>query len=157
MKGGYAMSPLPNRVDGTPTSVGSPAQPRLRGVLWRLSRRTSTLTKPLAGKRWNPVFALVLHLGRTTGRWYATPVAARRLADGFVISLAFGAQVDWYRNLRAAGGGRIRWRGREYPVGAPETIDLQTGRAAFNPLQRQALRVAGIGGYIRVPDVSRTR
>jgi deazaflavin-dependent oxidoreductase (nitroreductase family) len=107
---------------------------------------------PLAGKRWNPVFAVVLHEGRRTGRRYATPVAARRVAGGFVISLAFGAQVDWYRNLLAAGGARIRWRGREYEIGAPETIDRQTGRAAFHPIQRLALRVGGIDGYIRVAD-----
>ena len=152
------MSALPNRIAGTPTTAAPPSPPpRLGGVLWRLARRTTMLTRPLAGRGWNPVFAVVLHEGRTTGRRYATTVAARRLADGFVISLAFGAQVDWYRNLRANRGGRIRLRGREYPVGAPETIDPQTGRAAFNPIQRLALRIAGIEGYIRVPDVWPTR
>jgi hypothetical protein len=81
-------------------------------------------------------------------------VAARRLADGFMISLAFGAQVDWHRNLQAAGGGVIRWRGRDYEVSGPEMIDADEALRAFDPVQRLFLRLAGIDGYIRVRDVA---
>jgi hypothetical protein len=91
-----------------------PPAPRFGGLLWRIARFTSPVTMPLAGKRWNPIFAVVEHRGRKTGRPYTTPVAARRIPGGFVIALAFGAQVDWYRNLVAAGGATIRWRGCTY-------------------------------------------
>jgi deazaflavin-dependent oxidoreductase (nitroreductase family) len=107
---------------------------------------------PLAGKRWNPVFAVVEHRGRSTGRAYRTPVAARRTADGFVISLAFGSQVDWYRNIVVAGGGIIRWRGVDYRVGAPEPTSPVEAFAAFHPVQRFFMRIAGIDGFIRVRD-----
>ena len=127
--------------------------PRFGGVLWRLARLTSPVTLPLAGKRWNPIFAVIEHQGRRTGRSYGAPVAARRTADGFVISLAFGAQVDWYKNLLAAGGGTIRWRGRAYPVSAPERISTASALAAFNLLQRVALRIGGVDGYVWVRDV----
>src|SRR5712671_5220779 len=113
-----------------------PAGPRFGGVLWRLARLTKPLPLPLAGKRWNPIFAVVEHRGRRTGRQYATPVAARRIAGGFAITLAFGAQVDWYRNLLAAGGGVIRWRAHAYRVTAPEPIAATTALAAFDPVQR---------------------
>jgi deazaflavin-dependent oxidoreductase (nitroreductase family) len=105
-----------------------------------------------AGNRWNPIFSVVEHVGRRSGRRYAAPVAARRTADGFVISLAFGAQVDWHRNLLAAGGGTIRWRGRAYRVGAPARIDRTAAIAAFHPIQRIFLRIAAIHGYITVTD-----
>ncbi len=127
-------------------------QPRFGGILWRLSRRTSGWASPLAGRRWNPIFARVLHRGRRSGRAYQTPVAARRMADGFIISLAFGAQVDWHRNLVAAGGGVIRWRGRDYEVSGPEMIDADEALPEFDPVQRLFLRLAGIDGYIRVLD-----
>jgi deazaflavin-dependent oxidoreductase (nitroreductase family) len=127
--------------------------PRFGGVLWRLSRSTSALTLPLAGKRWNPIFAVVEHRGRRTGRRYAAPVAARRTEGGFMISLAFGAQVDWHRNLLAAGGGVIRWRGRAFRVTAPERITTNTALAAFHPVQRLLLRIGGVDGYVRVRDV----
>src|SRR5437879_4644534 len=104
-----------------PRSSAEP-RPRFGGLLWRLSRLTKSLTLPLAGKRWNPIFAVVEHRGRRTGRAYATPVAARRTDGGFLITLAFGAQVDWYRNLLAADGGVIRWRGHAYRVTAPERV-----------------------------------
>ena len=126
--------------------------PRLGGIFWRLARVNSPLTMPLAGKRWNPVFAVVEHRGRKTGRRYATPVAARRVADGFVISPAFGAQVDWYRNLLAAGGGTLRWRGHAYPVTVPQRIDEAIGRASFHPVQRVLLRLSGVDGFIKVGD-----
>jgi len=74
------------------------------------------------------------------------------LADGFLISLAFGAQVDWHRNLEAAGGGVIRWRGRDYEVSGPERIDPDEALPSFDPVQRLFLRLAGIDGYIRVRD-----
>jgi deazaflavin-dependent oxidoreductase (nitroreductase family) len=136
-----------------PDTRGAAAPPpRVGGALWRLSRSSTQVTLPLAGKRWNPVFAIVEHRGRKTGRRYAAPVAARRIAGGFVMALAFGAQVDWYRNLVAAGGGIIRWRGRSYGVMAPERIDATTGLAAFHPIQRLLLRLGRVDDYLRVAD-----
>jgi deazaflavin-dependent oxidoreductase (nitroreductase family) len=130
----------------------SRATPRFGGMFWSLARVTSPLTLPLAGKRWNPIFAVVEHQGRRTGRHFAAPVAARRIPGGFVISLAFGAQVDWYRNLLAAGGGTIRWRGGAYSVTAPEPIDPALARATFLPVQRALLRLTGIDGFVQVDD-----
>lgn len=136
-------------------SASAGSAPRFGGVFWRLARLTSPLTRPLAGKRWNPIFSVVEHRGRKSGRRYATPVAARRVPGGFVLCLAFGAQVDWHRNLQAAGGGTIHWRERVFPVTAPRPIDSGTGRAAFHPVQRVGLRLARINGFVRVDDVDR--
>jgi deazaflavin-dependent oxidoreductase (nitroreductase family) len=127
--------------------------PRFGGVLWRIVGVTNPLMLPFAGKRWNPVFAVVEHRGRRTGRVYKAPVGARRVDGGFVISLAFGAQVNWHRNLIASRGGTVRWKGQTYPVGVPERIDTATALAAFHPIQRAFLRLARIDGYVRVRDV----
>jgi deazaflavin-dependent oxidoreductase (nitroreductase family) len=126
-----------------------------RRGLWRpkAGGTYGTMRLKTLGKRWNPIFAVIEHRGRRTGRRYATPVAARRTASGFVISLAFGAQADWYRNLLAAGGGVIRWRGHAYRVTVPERIAVATGLAAFHPLQRVLLRIAGVDGYVQVRDM----
>ena len=126
--------------------------PRFGGVLWRLVGATNSLMVRMAGRRWNPVFAVVEHHGRKSGRLYRAPVAARRVDNGFVISLAFGAQVDWHRNLVAAQAGTIRWRDQAYKVGAPQRIDTSTALDAFHPIQRVFLRLARIDGYVRVRD-----
>jgi deazaflavin-dependent oxidoreductase (nitroreductase family) len=125
--------------------------PRFGGVLWSLARRTTRFALPLAGKRWNPLFAVVIHRGRRTGVERVTPVAARRVPGGFVVSLAFGAQADWHRNLLAAGGGWIRWRGMEYRVDGPRAIDATEALPAFNPIQRLALRASAIHGFVLLP------
>jgi deazaflavin-dependent oxidoreductase (nitroreductase family) len=141
-----AHTPLPQST--TPQA----ARPRFGGILWRLVRLTNPIMLPLAGHRWNPIFAVVHHRGRRTGRRFATPVAARRVPGGFVISLSFGAQVDWYRNLAAAGDGAIVWRGSTYRIGAPEHIDADVALASFHPVQRAALRLTGIDGFVLAPD-----
>lgn len=141
------------RLPSTSAAYDGPSTPRVGGILWRVARRTNRAMLPLAGTRWNPVFAIVEHRGRTSGRRYAAPVAARRVDGAFVISLAFGAQVDWFRNLDAAGGGTIRWRARDYPAGPPRRIDAAIALAAFHPVQRLLLRIAGVDGYVRVDDV----
>jgi deazaflavin-dependent oxidoreductase (nitroreductase family) len=137
-------------LSAVPTESAPAPKPRFGGVLWRISRLTRPAMLPLAGKRWNPIFAVVEHRGRKTGRSYSTPVAARRSADGFIIALAFGAHVDWYRNLVAAGGGTIRWRGDVYAVTAPERVDAATVLTTFDPVQRRLLQVAGIDGFVQV-------
>jgi hypothetical protein len=79
-------------------------------------------------------------------------VAARRDEQGFVVALAFGAHVDWYRNMVAAGGGVIRWRAADYPVAAPQHIPPADALPAFLPIQRFFLRLARIDGYVRLAD-----
>ena len=130
--------------------------PRLGGLFLRFARATNRLSLPFAGKRWNPIFSIVRHTGRRSGRTFETPVAARRVADGFVVALAFGNGAHWYRNLVAANGGVIRWRGKDYPVGAPGPIGIEEALATFNAVQRAGLRAADIDGYTSLPDVPAT-
>jgi deazaflavin-dependent oxidoreductase (nitroreductase family) len=120
------------------------------------SRSTTRLMLPFAGRRWNPIFSVVKHTGRRSGKMFETPVAAQRIDGGFVIALAFGSDAHWYRNLVAASGGALRWRGVEYPVGAPEAIDVDLALASFNGVQRAALRAANIDGFVRLPVAAPT-
>ena len=145
----------PNAVlNASLASAARRSTPRFGGVPLRLSRLTNPLTLRLAGKHWNPIFAVVVHTGRRSGRSYRTTVAARRIEGGFIISLAFGPQVDWYRNPMAAGSATVRWRGTDYAVTDLEVIDAEIGRAAFHPVQRLLVRLAGISGYVRLHDVA---
>jgi hypothetical protein len=77
-----------------------------------------------------------------------TPVAARPVADGFIVPLTFGEGADWFRNVRAAGGCIIWWNGAGYPVSEPEVVDLATARSAFSPVERALLPVLGIEHFV---------
>jgi deazaflavin-dependent oxidoreductase (nitroreductase family) len=66
-----------------------------------------------------PGFGAVYHKGRKSGREYRTPVKVFRRNDHFILSLPYGSQSDWVKNVVAAGGCEIKTRGRRYPVVAP--------------------------------------
>jgi deazaflavin-dependent oxidoreductase (nitroreductase family) len=72
--------------------------------------------------------------GRKSGVLRTTPVAVNEHADGWSVIAPFG-QVDWVKNLRAAGGGTIRRRGRRYQVVASELAPAQGGPILVHSLK----------------------
>jgi deazaflavin-dependent oxidoreductase (nitroreductase family) len=86
-------------------------------------------------------FALVRHVGRKSGKSYETPIIVQPTSGGLVIELTYGDQVDWYRNVRAAGGCRILLHGTEWVITGFEPMDATAGRAAFTPAQQLILRI----------------
>jgi deazaflavin-dependent oxidoreductase (nitroreductase family) len=106
----------------TSTDFGADAPHRSRPVR-SLARLFGPFAKPLAGTRIFHLWAIVRHTGRTSGKAYATPVVALATADGFMIPLPFGDATQWARNLFAAGGGSLRFAGREHRIVEPRVID----------------------------------
>jgi deazaflavin-dependent oxidoreductase (nitroreductase family) len=93
------------------------------------------------------------HVGRRSGRSYATPLVAAEVPGGFVIPLPYGPDVDWLRNLRA-GGAVLVTGGRRYALSAPEV--LRTGEI-FDELPRKEqlrARLWRIDHWVRVVGVS---
>jgi deazaflavin-dependent oxidoreductase (nitroreductase family) len=80
---------------------------------------------PIAGGRHSP-YARLDHVGRRSGRTYSTPVGAFPYEDGFVIGLSYGADVDWCRNIIAAGHATLAWRGKTFALERPEIIPMST-------------------------------
>jgi deazaflavin-dependent oxidoreductase (nitroreductase family) len=113
------------------------------------TRHLNPLMLSLAESRLS-MLAVIHHRGRRSGRSYATPVSARPTVDGFVISLTFGEQADWFRNVQAAGGCVIRWKGVNYPVIKPEVVDWATARSAFSPVERVLVPLIGIEHFVRL-------
>lgn len=133
---------------GSAPAVRRAARPMLRVA----TRLFNPLLGRLAGRRNLPFFAVVHHQGRRSGRAYATPTNARRIADGFIVPLTFGEGADWYRNVLAAGGCVVEWNGVMYPLVGPEIIDRATAQSAFSPLERMLLPVIGIERFVRLRD-----
>lgn len=109
-----------------------------------LARFNRHVTNPIqrmwAG--WLPSFGIVEHVGRRSGKPYRTPVNVFSTEvngkPGVAILLTYGPDRDWLKNLTAAGGGRLRSRGKTVGIADPRVVS-KAEAAAF--VTRGARRV----------------
>lgn len=108
--------------------------------LARFGRRANPLVRSFAGRRFSPV-AIVVHRGRASGRRYRTPVMAFRVDDGYVITLPYGPDRDWVRNVLAAGSCTLELGGRRMELTDPRVLAGSEGIAMLPSPVRATLRV----------------
>lgn len=125
-------------------------QPAAIDALRRFNKHvTNPAMLRLAGKpHWYA--ARVEHLGRSSGKRYATPVVAVPIQGGFAIPLPYGTEVDWCQNLLAVGGGALQLHGRWYTVTSPVVLrsELVTPELALR--WRLATRLYGFTHWVLV-------
>src|SRR5919197_817662 len=133
-------------------SVASTASTRRAGVAsLGASRLFNPLVLLLAGTRLLPLYGVIEHHGRRSGKVYHTPVVVRPTGDGFMVPMPWGERTDWYRNVRAAGECVLRWKGRDYDMALPELIDdPASARASFGSFEWAMMRVLGIEQWLRL-------
>jgi len=78
----------------------------------------------MAGSR-NWYASVVHHVGRKSGKPYATPVVAEASGADLYIPLPYGTHVDWCANALAAGGCVIEHRGDRYETTDPAIIPAE--------------------------------
>jgi deazaflavin-dependent oxidoreductase (nitroreductase family) len=113
-----------------------------RGFFWLLKNTINRVTTRMARAGRGP-FSLVRHVGRKSGRTYETPVTLAQVPEGFIAELTFGENVDWYRNIGAAGGCVVVHHRNEYRVTRIEPCSVEYGRGAYAAPFRIALKAAG--------------
>lgn len=106
------------------------------------------LVTRIAGRRYVPLYVLLRHRGRRSGRTYATPVVGMRVPGGFAIPMAFGEGADWYRNIVAEGGASLRRHGTEHHLANPMAIDPDSAGSPFPSWQRPVFRALGIRRFL---------
>jgi deazaflavin-dependent oxidoreductase (nitroreductase family) len=110
---------------------------KLSPVLTTIRRMNRSVTNPrvmrTAGSAGTPT-SVIQHIGRKSGRAYATPVDIVPTRTGFLIALPYGTQADWLRNVLAAGSATVVTNGERLAVGGPTVVatadvaDLIPGR-----------------------------
>lgn len=128
------------------TGASSGFARRMRAV----GRATAPVSRLIAGRRFFPLYAVVHHRGRRSGRAYAVPVAVRVTTDAFTIALPWGHETQWLRNVLAAGKCTITWRGRDLRATQPRIIGFAEAGPAFSPVQRALLRAVGVKTFLRL-------
>lgn len=94
------------------------------------SRAFNRLARHLPKYPYSPI-AVVLHEGRKSGKRHETPVLAFRSESGFAISLPYGRDTDWVKNVLAADGCRLAFRGKQLSLTHPRTIQGPHTRRLF--------------------------
>jgi deazaflavin-dependent oxidoreductase (nitroreductase family) len=117
-----------------------------------LIRASAPLAWALAGRPWFPLWAVVRHRGRRSGKPYATPVAIipTRSHVTFLIGLPWGPSTNWAQNVLAAGGATLLWRGREIKVMNPRLAGTEVAVEQARPLFRPILRRGRFPAFLRV-------
>jgi len=98
--------------------------PRVLGWLTSYHKHVSNpvMVRFFSGR--SSVSALLHHVGRRSGKAYATPLTAHRSEDTIIIPLPYGTETDWLRNLQAAGQGVVELEGRSFAVNEPEVVPI---------------------------------
>jgi deazaflavin-dependent oxidoreductase (nitroreductase family) len=98
-------------------------------------REAPTWFRDFVTHRWNPMvermglvggrrsrWAALEHVGRTSGTRYATPVYPHLAGDQVFIALPYGVDVNWVRNVRAAGHCRMTYEGLRFELDEPAVV-----------------------------------
>lgn len=120
----------------------------------RVNRVTvNKLLLKLAGRGW---FADLEHVGRRSGLVRHTPLLAFADERVVTVALTYGPDVDWLKNLRAAGGGRLRLGDTVLTLGAPRMLDRQDGLRRMPPGPRQILPLVRCQDFVEFPVIGET-
>jgi deazaflavin-dependent oxidoreductase (nitroreductase family) len=68
---------------------------------------------------------VVIHIGRSSGVVYQTPLDAHPTKEGYVLVVRYGPASDWVRNILAAGTATLRVKGEEHRLGSARLVSQQ--------------------------------
>ena len=129
----------------------------VRIVMKPMTKMLNPLIKKMAGRRHFNMAAKIYHSGRRSGRLYITPATARLSGDHFWVSLTFGPNSDWCKNVRAAGECTIRWHGQDYhaihPVVVDRAVALASAGKAFKRSEKVMMKAIGVNQFLRLDVV----
>ena len=95
-----------------------------------------------------PGFGIVVHKGRKSGRTYRTPVMVFGRDGAYRIALTYGRDVDWVKNIVAAGGFDFETHGRTVKLVDP--VVERDASASWAPLGvRQVLTALSVDYYVQ--------
>ena len=107
-------------------------------------------TLRFAGSSYSPI-SMIRHVGRRSGTLYTTPVIVlKSFGDQFIFALPYGQNVDWYRNILAAGRGTVICHGKASLVENPEPLDDKADSSALPFLLKLIVKFVGVQHFIQM-------
>jgi deazaflavin-dependent oxidoreductase (nitroreductase family) len=120
--------------------------------MWRFRHVATRYINPVTRQvaRRLPTFGVLTHRGRKTGRAYRTPINVFRQGEQYYFFLTYGSDVQWVKNVIAAGSCSLETRGRVVRLVDPELITDPELRPAPTVVRFVEGRIAGVTQYLRM-------
>jgi deazaflavin-dependent oxidoreductase (nitroreductase family) len=110
-------------------------------------RFVNPITRLVVG--WLPGFAILRYRGRKSGKEYRTPMSLFRRGDHYLFALTYGPEVQWVKNVSAAGQLDVRTMGRDIHLVEPELFNDPSCRQ-MPLLILPMLRVMRVSDFLRM-------
>lgn len=102
-------------------------------------------------------FVELEHVGRRSGSVHRVPLMAFRDGERITVALTYGPEVDWLKNLRATGGGRMHLGSDLVVLGPPRSLPTAEGLGRMPLGPRQILPVTGTTEFVEMEVLSEAR
>lgn len=135
---------------GPHAAPDSPQDAQAHGGVRKMTRMINPLILKLAGTRLLPLYAVLEHRGRRSGKLYHTPVVVRQSGEAFIVPMPWSEGTDWYRNVKAAGECVVRWKGQDYLMAEPEVMSAAAAQGSFSAFQRALIARFKITHYLHL-------
>jgi hypothetical protein len=99
---------------------------------------------------------VLIHVGRTSGRVYRTPLEAYPTADGYLFTVNY-AQSDWPRNVMAAGSASLLIDGTSIDLIKPRLLPVEAAYRLTRPDAKVPPNWVGVKECLVTTAVSTTR
>jgi deazaflavin-dependent oxidoreductase (nitroreductase family) len=99
--------------------------------------------------RWLPGFGILAYRGRKSGKSYRTPLNVFRHDGDWVFALTYGSDVQWVKNVLAAGEATLEKGRKRIRLVEPELI-VDPERRLMPFIVRQVLGVMRVSEFLRM-------
>lgn len=96
-----------------------------------------------------PGFAIISHRGRKSGEIHRTPMNVFRDGDDYLFALTYGSNVQWVKNILAAGEADLRVGDKTIHLTSPELFVDPKRRLMPQPV-RTMLGVIRVSEFLRM-------
>ncbi len=96
-----------------------------------------------------PGFAIISHRGRVSGKLHRTPMNVFRDGDSYVFALTYGSDVQWVKNVLAAGEADLLVGDTTIHLVAPEVF-VDPMQHLMPPVVRLFLRLQRVTEFLRM-------
>jgi len=125
----------------------SARQPRTKFLQPFTTHVINPITRRFAGRL--PGFAIIVHRGRRSGRIHRTPMNVFRDGDDWIFALTYGSDVQWVKNVLAAGEAELEAGGRTVDLVDP-TLFVDPSRRLMPGPVRIFLGLIGVTEFLRM-------